>query len=277
MLDTDYAKEQKKYKNYDLCVFHYHKSGDLFSIGMERSESFDDSCKHQRELSMITSVRRKQIDNAAKCWKLIFLLTSFALGPVRANILVVGSANADTFLPVARLPTEGENLTLLPGKQPVVDLPGGKGCTQAVAASKLTGKSCRFVGQLGSDTAAKVLLEALQNAGVDSSDCGIHENLPSGRGYVFLSESGSVSAVVSGGSNACGWIRWKEAWEKRTNNDRISDEELDKLLDGVDCILLQREVPEYVNLLIATRAKQRGNILVFQDVGKHKLSHYFVK
>ena len=43
------------------------------------------------------------------------------------SFLVVGSANADTFLSVDRLPTEGENLTLLPGTEPIVDVPGGKG------------------------------------------------------------------------------------------------------------------------------------------------------
>jgi sugar/nucleoside kinase (ribokinase family)/sugar phosphate isomerase/epimerase len=189
---------------------------------------------------------------------------------VLANILVVGSANADTFLPVARLPIEGENLTLLPGRHPVVDLPGGKGCTQAVAASKLTDQTCYFVGQFGTDAAATVLREALQKARVDSSNCGIHDDLPSGRGYVFLTQSGSVSAVVSGGSNTGGWKAWKNAFEKKEkkeSEDCLSQAELDKLLEGIECILLQREVPEYVNILIATRAKELGNVLVMQDVG----------
>lgn len=207
-----------------------------------------------------------KIDSAYH-WKLILLVSSLLLSPVLCNILVVGSANADTFLPVARLPTEGENLTLLPGKQPVVDLPGGKGCTQAVAASKLTDVVCFFVGQFGNDAAAKVLREALKNAGVDSSKSGTHNDLPSGRGYVFLTQSGSVSAVVSGGSNVDGWKAWKNAWENADSKDRISDEELCKLLEGVGCLLLQREVPEYVNLLIASRAKAIGNILVVQDAG----------
>ena len=71
----------------------------------------------------------------------------------KRSVLVVGSANADTFLSVDRLPTEGENLTLLPGTEPVVDVPGGKGCTQAVAVAKLlqsssTPSKCLFIGQL---------------------------------------------------------------------------------------------------------------------------------
>ncbi len=185
----------------------------------------------------------------------------------QCKILVVGSANADTFLPVARLPKEGENLTLLPGRQPVVDLPGGKGCTQAVAVGKLTDKSCFFVGQFGDDAAGMMLRQALEAVEVDCSYCGTHRNLSSGRGYVFLTQSGSVSAVVSGGSNNDGWKKWKHAWENEHANDKISDEELDQLLDNVECILLQREVPEYVNLLIASRAKKRKGVLVMQDVG----------
>jgi sugar/nucleoside kinase (ribokinase family)/sugar phosphate isomerase/epimerase len=215
-----------------------------------------------------------------------------------ANILVVGSVNADTFLPVARLPTEGENVVLRPGCQPTVDIPGGKGCTQAVAASKLmvaddehqadeqliskegvdsgaTTKrsSVAFVGQFGRDAAADILEQALEDANVDISNCGHHDTLPSGRGYVFITESGSVSAVVSGGSNAGGWTTWEQRWNNHSNkDDRVDDDDcmssrqLEELLDGVQYVMLQREVPEYVNLLIATEAQRRG-LCVLQDVG----------
>lgn len=186
------------------------------------------------------------------------------------KILVVGSANADTFLPVARLPTEGENLTLMPGTHPVVDLPGGKGCTQAVAVAKLAApdeRTCVFVGQFGNDSAGTVLKEALNEVEVDCSHCKTHKTLPSGRGYVFLTQSGSVSAVISGGSNLDGWQHWKNAWEEKDGTEMVTEHELELILDGVECILLQREVPEYVNLLIASRAKERKGILVMQDVG----------
>ena len=207
-----------------------------------------------------------------------------------SSVLVVGSANADTFLTVDRLPTEGENLTLLPGTEPTIDVPGGKGCTQAVAVSKLLQSSskpskCLFIGQFGLDEAGKMLRFSLEEAGVDCSHCGFHPNLSSGRGYVFLqAQTGSVSAVVSGGANAMGWNEWKEAWEERqTRKTPESKSDLeDKLTrifedEGVRCVLLQREVPEYVNLLIAScvkdhndKNKNRSNgstIKVFQDVG----------
>lgn len=174
-----------------------------------------------------------------------------------ANILVVGSMNADTFLPVARLPTEGENIMLVPGKQPIVDVPGGKGCTQAVAVAKLSLRdkdiSVSFAGQFGNDEAAKMLRDTLTShyVKVPALCTTHHQDLPSGRGYVFLTESGQVSAVVSGGSNEGGWKRWERTWDLQQSaspeldkNDLeiLSEEDLDKLLDGVKCIMLQREV-----------------------------------
>jgi len=177
---------------------------------------------------------------------------------------------------------------LVPGKQPIVDVPGGKGCTQAVAASKL----CRdrgeessvrvsFVGQFGNDAAATMLRNTLEeeNVHIPSICSNHHKHLPSGRGYVFLTESGSVSAVVSGGSNEGGWLSWERAWKRRnvhkghlsneedSHNSEITTKDIDNLLDGIKCVMLQREVPEYVNLLIATEARKRGNILVLQDIG----------
>jgi sugar/nucleoside kinase (ribokinase family)/sugar phosphate isomerase/epimerase len=214
------------------------------------------------------------------------------------SVLVVGSANADTFLPVERLPTEGENLTLIPNSEPIVDVAGGKGVTQAVAVSKILSSTSTstpktlFIGQLGLDHAGKMLHHTLDTAGVICSQCGFHSDISSGRGYVFLQkQTGSVSAVVSGGTNMMGWKGWEKGWEEKQKirqsaNTTASSttapastliDQLRKTLDEehIRCVLLQREVPEYVNLLIASCVKDYNNqcdddnnkIVVFQDVG----------
>ena len=108
----------------------------------------------------------------------VILLSAITVSFARARIVVIGSVNADVFLPVQRLPVEGENLTLLPGKFPSADIPGGKGCTQAIAASKLYAKGVTFVGQFGHDGA--FLRDTLTQANVDCSASGCHENLPNG-------------------------------------------------------------------------------------------------
>jgi sugar/nucleoside kinase (ribokinase family)/sugar phosphate isomerase/epimerase len=196
------------------------------------------------------------------------------------HIIVVGSANADTFLSVLRLPVEGENLTTL--CEPSADMPGGKGCTQAAAAAKLllnttTSKgdaasnltrSVTFIGQFGSDNAAIAIRSVLQDLGVNIDHSGQHATLSSGRGYVFTAQaSGAVSAVVSGGANIMGWKKYEALWDHYVASNRdprvlqLSDLNLESIFSEQTgrsaspsniVVMLQREIPEKVNLLVAT-------------------------
>jgi ribokinase len=168
----------------------------------------------------------------------LILIIYVAIVDATKPILVVGSINADTFFPVARLPTEGENVMLRKGCQPIMDVPGGKGCTQAVAIAKLmitknldtenttnrvknqtedygANFGVSFCGQLGGDSVANTLKDTLHTHNVDTVHCGHHSHLDSGRGYVFCTESGSVSAIVTGGSNVDGWSRWEKRWMRK--------------------------------------------------------------
>ncbi|KAL7569888.1 hypothetical protein ACA910_008555 [Epithemia clementina (nom. ined.)] len=198
------------------------------------------------------------------------LLFSFLWILEAKKIVVVGSVNADTFLNVERLPSEGENLLTI--DEPTVDVPGGKGCTQAIAASKLltgSGSAVSFICQFGNDAVATLLQNTLKGAGVDVSDSGHDSRHPSGRGYVFLSRStGQVSAVVSGGSNQNGWRSFDCAWAKYQNRPEniVLDGLIDRILQDCSCLMLQREVPEFVNQLFAAKAKSR-HIIVLQDIG----------
>mmetsp|Transcript_27986 Transcript_27986/g.41272 ORF Transcript_27986/g.41272 Transcript_27986/m.41272 type:complete len:847 (-) Transcript_27986:106-2646(-) len=205
------------------------------------------------------------------------------------DILVVGSLNADTFLPVSRLPTEGENVCIPSNVKPTIDVPGGKGCTQAIACSSLLSNNKQsvvcFLGQFGNDNAASILKEALQTSNVQLSNyCTTCVNVPSGRGYVFRSiVDGTVSAVVSGGSNLLGWAGWRHLISTNGDDDYkelqqpSSEEEegeimtqsnLHQLFENKSCILLQREIPEFVNEIILREAKKYNkDIIILQDVG----------
>jgi ribokinase len=181
---------------------------------------------------------------------------------VSCNILVIGSVNADTFLPVQRLPKDGENLSCLRGEPIQSDVPGGKGCTQAVAAAKLVsnGRKVYFCGQFGGDDVGKrfhnELLTGIAGSTLDLWYSRIHPELQTGRGYVFRTPEGSVSAVISGGANQDGW------------NDI---DELLLPLQECQSVMLQCEVPDEVNRLILRRVQQLNggghNITVFLDVG----------
>lgn len=160
------------------------------------------------------------------------------------NIVVVGSLNADVYLPVDRLPVEGENLCTT-GR--VATSVGGKGCTQAVAAHRL-GANVTLIGQVGKDSYGKLILDALKNL---STHITSHEDFPTGTGYVFLLPQGQVSAVVVGGANEDGWIKQMN-WEF--------------LLNGADLVMLQCEIPAQINTQVAECAQRMG-IPVCQDVG----------
>lgn len=188
--------------------------------------------------------------------KAIIYYPCLASHPSNSNILVVGSVNADTILSVPRFPLEGETLTVLKGSEPDIDIPGGKGCNQAVACARLQRPSEKgdkaekvtFIGQFGNDSVGKMLRQILEQNQVETSFCGTSE-ASSGRGYVFLQQStGKVSAVVSGGANEVGWLDADGTWKGGN---------IDELIEGQTVVMLQREIPEYVNELVAVACHRR--------------------
>jgi len=188
------------------------------------------------------------------------------------SILVAGSLNADTFLPIHRFPSSGENLTLLPDQHPMVDVPGGKGCNQAIACAKLSSgankkiKGVAFLGQFGNDSASSILKNALMDNGVDISACGHSKQYPSGRGYVMIvPHTGEVSAVVSGGSNLYGWKSWGVDNENEIE-PILADGQIQDIVSSHSLLLLQCEIPHLVNLRLAKAARELG-VPVIVDVG----------
>jgi sugar/nucleoside kinase (ribokinase family)/sugar phosphate isomerase/epimerase len=126
-----------------------------------------------------------------------------------------------------------------------------------------------FVGQFGNDNVAQLLRTSLESVGVDIQYSGYHTDIGSGRGYVFASQAnGSVSAVVSGGANIHGWDKYESTWDRyiTSNRDpdvlRSADPDLNTLFSKSRqadsnplpeyVVMLQREIPEKVNLLVAT-------------------------
>jgi ribokinase len=129
-------------------------------------------------------------------------------------------------------------------------VPGGKGANQAVGCACL-GAPAAFVCQLGADANGLMLEAALVANGVDISLCG-RSSRPSGLGLVFLQgEGGGGSCVVVGGSNAA----WPESFDAGAC-----------LRENTAVVMLQMEVPQHVNELMAAAACERG-VPVFQDLG----------
>ncbi len=111
-------------------------------------------------------------------------------------VVVVGSVNADLIVQVEHRPGAGE--TVLGGDLAV--RPGGKGANQAVAAARL-GAGVTFVGCVGSDAYAGLLVESLVEAGVDVRELRRVPG-PSGTALITVTPDGDNSIVVSPGANA---------------------------------------------------------------------------
>lgn len=158
------------------------------------------------------------------------------------HLLVVGSANADLYVEIARLPAPGETL---PGGNAAVR-PGGKGANQAAAAARL-GLPTRFAGRFGTDAFAAPLRAALAEAGADLAPSRDVPG-PTGQAFILLQKGGENSIVLVGGAN--------RAWEDRPAFD----------LAGAGALLLQREIPEAVNLAAASAARAAG-VPVVLDCG----------
>jgi len=113
-----------------------------------------------------------------------------------SQIVVVGSANADLTVHVARRPVPGE--TVLGEKFTVT--PGGKGANQAVAAARM-GASVLMVGAVGDDEYTNVALSGLRAAGVDLSRF-VVSAAQTGIAVITVGDDADNSIVVIPGANA---------------------------------------------------------------------------
>ena len=112
------------------------------------------------------------------------------------DIAVVGSCNLDFVVGVESIPQVGE--TVLGGD--LMQIPGGKGANQAVAAARL-GRSVAMVGRVGDDSAGEALRHALDHDGVDTSALLTTPGVPSGVALIAVQHDGDNAIVVSPGAN----------------------------------------------------------------------------
>lgn len=163
-------------------------------------------------------------------------------------LIVVGSANADIYVEIDRLPREGETISAKTGQT----LAGGKGANQAVCAGKLAYPTY-FVGQIGDDAHGKLIAEALEDGGVRVDYLGTVSNAPTGHAVVMLQSDGQNSIIIVGGANMSCWP------------ETLSEEYLE-IVKNAGIVLLQREIPDSVNIQVAKAARSAG-VPVVLDAG----------
>lgn len=166
------------------------------------------------------------------------LITRSAKSQINPTVLppplvVVGSANADIYVEIDRLPREGETISAKTGQT----LAGGKGANQAVCGGKLAYPTY-FVGQVGEDAHGKLISQALEDGGVHVDYLSTVSAAPTGHAVVMLQGDGQNSIIIVGGANMSFWP------------ETLSNADLE-VVRNAGIVLLQREIPDFVNIQVA--------------------------
>ncbi|XP_024967084.1 uncharacterized protein LOC112506963 [Cynara cardunculus var. scolymus] len=168
--------------------------------------------------------------------------------PTPPPLVVVGSANADIYVEIDRLPKEGETISAKTGQT----LAGGKGANQAVCGGMLSYPTY-FVGQVGKDAHGKLIMEALEGGGVLIDQLNTVAEVPTGHAVVMLQSDGQNSIIIVGGANMCGWPQ------------NLANDDLE-IVKNAGIVLLQREIPDSINIQVAKAARSAG-VPVILDAG----------
>jgi ribokinase len=150
------------------------------------------------------------------------------------SLLVVGALHLDVIVRAPHLPGPDETV---PGSS-VDYVVGGKGGNQALAAARM-GAPTAFAGRAGTDSFGEILRLKLHESDVD---CSLLQQDPgdSGMSVAIVDDRGDYGAVIVSGANLA------------------IDAEAIRLPEELDLILLQNEIPEAVNRVVARKAKEQG-------------------
>lgn len=139
------------------------------------------------------------------------------------SVVVLGSANVDIVIELARIPGPGETvITEHSGRGR-----GGKGNNQAVAASR-AGAPTVMLGAVGDDDTGDYLLEGMRDAGIDTAHVRRISGCTSGTAYVMVDERAENAIVVVAGANA-------RMTELTTTEQQV--------IAQADVLLIQLEIP----------------------------------
>ena len=114
-----------------------------------------------------------------------------------AQVVIVGSVNADLVVSVRRLPAAGETVT----GGTFARHGGGKGANQAVAAAR-AGARVALVGAVGADDLGDKALRELADEGIDVSAVTRLDDVPTGVAAIVVDERGENLIAVASGANA---------------------------------------------------------------------------
>lgn len=154
------------------------------------------------------------------------------------GIVVVGSLHYDVMVEAPVRPRKGETVT----GQAWYPKFGGKGGNQAVAAAK-AGAETRFVGAVGTDDFADLMLATLQTHHIETTRVQMIKAVGTGMSVAIMDGDGDYGAVIVSGANL------------QIDVNQFADA---SLWQGATVLILQNEIPEAVNVAAARAARQSG-------------------
>ena len=174
-----------------------------------------------------------------------------------SDITVLGIFVADISFSGNKLPTMGE--TILGDSYNIG--PGGKGCNQAIAISRLGGK-VTFISKLGNDDYGKLAINKLKKDNIDTSNIIISNKHKTGVAGIHVDRNTGKNAitVVRGAPSS------------------LTTKEIDtSLFKHSKIFLTQLEIPIEVTLHCLKAAKEHGLINILNPAPACKLSNDFFK
>ena len=149
----------------------------------------------------------------------------------------------------------------LPADDNVVDTLGGKGANQAIGCARLAkydgcSYEVQMMGQLGDDKAGVDYLKYLAENHVQLDNIRTLEGKQSGLALIFIKKTtGENTIVIVGGANTA-----------YPDEGQILTDGWVESIKKADVLLLQKEIPQRVNIAAAKVAKEHG-VKVIMDVG----------
>lgn len=161
----------------------------------------------------------------------------------KPKILVVGSLNMDLTASTELFPNSGETVS---GKT-FKTAAGGKGSNQAAQAARL-GAEVTMLGKLGKDANGKALFDIVSKEGINTEHIIFDDNVSTGTAIIILEEKPGQDTknrilIIPG------------------TNGTINEDDVAFLKDEIknyDMIILQLEIPMFINELVAKYAYDAG-------------------
>lgn len=173
-----------------------------------------------------------------------------------AEIVVIGSLNADLVVRAPRFPAPGETIQ----GEDLATIPGGKGANQAVAAARL-GADVAMIGCVGADVFGSTLIENLKQNKVDIRHVRRDGSAATGSAIIVVDRSGENSIVLSPGANG-----------------RIASHDIEPAaLTGAKLLLLQLEIPLETVIYSARLAKEKRVAVILNPAPAHNVPDELLK